>query len=274
MRQICQLIQHLCFLSDIDLGGNYMKILKKILFYLFWMIKKIMVFLIVPSKNYSMRNFQLIILVILVREFAVFLKTPNVEFLSFLLRNIIIFSMINWFATLVLYVISRKDPIFMKSKEISPFTHENSNVNNIIFQIENLKKSLEKWAGDDEEKALKNLKLLRILDKVNADKKRYNFFINSTITFTLGLTATIIFNKDVMKVLNSKIGSTSIDENLIYYTNGFTLSLIGIMLASKFLILGHNINRINELYEEVLNNLILEIEEKKVDTENTSISNN
>lgn len=251
-----------------------MKILKKILFYLFWMIKKFMVFLIVPSKNNSTRNFQLIIQVILVREFAIFLKFPNVEFLSFLLRNIIIFSMINWLATLILYLISRKDPIFMKSKEISPFTHENSNVNNIIFQIENLKKSLKKWAGDDEEKALKNLKLLRILDKVNADKKRFNFFINSTITFILGLTATIIFNKDVMKVLNSKIGTTSIDENLIYYTNGFTLSLIGIMLASKLLILGHNINRINELYEEVLNNLILEIEEKKVDTENTSISNN
>lgn len=241
-----------------------MKILKKILFYLFWMIKKFMVFLIVPSKKYSTRNFQLIIQVILVRKFAVFLKFPNVEFLSFLLRNIIIFSMINWFATLVLYLISRKDPIFMKSEEISPFTHENSNINNIIFQIENLKKSVKKWAGDDEEKALKNLKLLRILDKVNADKKRYNFFINSTITFILGLTATIIFNKDVMKVLNSKIGPTSIDENLIYYTNGFTLSLIGIMLASKLLILGHNINRINELYEEVLNNLILEIEEKRL----------
>lgn len=236
-----------------------------------------MIFLVVPSKNNSMRLFQLILQVILVIWILIFLKFPKgvIEVLIFLLGNLITFSIINWLANLTLYLKSIKDPIFVKSKEITPFSHEISNINNIIFQIENIKKSIKKWAGtDDEEKALKNLKLLRILDKVNTDKRRFNFFVNATITFIFGLTASIILNKDVMEYLNSKIGETSIDENFIYYTNGVTLFLIGLMIASKFLIIGHNINKRNELYEEVLNDLILEIEENKVNTENcTSRSN-
>ncbi|MFD4419870.1 hypothetical protein ACFWOP_19525, partial [Bacillus safensis] len=155
------------------------------------------------------------------------------------------------------------------------FLHEIPKTNDIILEIQKIKESINDWAEKDKEQDIARLKLLRIFDKVSSDKKRFNFFSNSIVTLILGLTTSVILNKDVIKYLDNTHGATSIDKSFINLTNGVTLLLLGLIYASKFLVLGHRINKKNELYEELLNDLILEkIEEKKVETENTSSSNN
>ncbi|MFP7347439.1 hypothetical protein [Bacillus safensis] len=248
-----------------------------VMFYLLVMIKKTMIFIFIPSKNFSVRLIQLITwgisICIILLLFHVSMEV--IEVIIFLLFNLFYFSVNYWIATFVFYLNSRNDPIYIRNLKSNDFMHEIPQTNDVILEIQKIKKSIKEWAGNEnKEQAIERLKLLRIFDKVSSDKKRFNFFTNSIITLILGLTASVILNKDIIKYLNYTNGATSIDENLINYANGVTILLLGLMYASKFLVLGHRINKKNELYEEILNSLILEIEEKKVETENNSSSNN
>ncbi|MCY7692734.1 hypothetical protein ACIU4M_12130 [Bacillus altitudinis] len=258
--------------------------INKILFYFLWVmfylvvvIKKTMAFIFIPSKNSSVRLIQLMIwgisVSIILLLFHVSMEV--FEVMIFLLYNLIYLSVNYWVLTFVFYLNSRNDPIYIKNLKSNDFLHEIPKTNDIILEIQKIKESINDWAEKDKKQDIARLKLLRIFDKVSSDKKRFNFFSNSIVTLILGLTTSVILNKDVIKYLDNTHGATSIDKSFINLTNGVTLLLLGLMYASKFLVLGHRINKKNELYEELLNDLILEkIEEKKIETENTSSSNN
>lgn len=253
-----------------------MTVLKKILFYLWCVIRKTVIFVFIPTQNFSHLLIQSIILVPSVGvSLGMILRSGKIiEITGFLLSNILMLSLLYWVLTFLSHLSGRNDPIYVKTSEQKPFSHEISKINDIIAVMEEIKKSLKEWAGIDRDQALERLKLLRIYNKVSSGKKNLNFFSNSIIAAILGLTTSIIFNKDIMNCIKKINGDKLklVDENLIFYASGTTLFFFGLIISAHILIHSHRMNKQSELYEEILNKLILELEEKPVETENNTPS--
>ncbi|CAF1747968.1 hypothetical protein NRS6084_02304 [Bacillus subtilis] len=253
-----------------------MTVLKKILFYLWCVIRKTVIFVFIPTQNFSHLLIQSIILVPSVGvSLGMILRSGKIiEITGFLLSNILMLSLLYWVLTFLSHLSGRNDLIYVKTSEQKPFSHEISKINDIIAVMEEIKKSLKEWAGIDRDQALERLKLLRIYNKVSSGKKNLNFFSNSIIAAIFGLTTSIIFNKDIMNCIKKINGDKLklVDENLIYYASGTTLFLFGLIISAHILIHSHRMNKQSELYEEILNKLILELEEKPVETENNTPS--
>lgn len=251
-----------------------MTVLKKILFYLWRLIRKIVIFVFFPTQNFSHLLIQSIILVPSVGvSLGMILRSGKIiEITGFLLSNILLLSLLYWVLTFLSHLSGRKDPIYVKTSEQKPFSHEISKINDIIAVMEDIKKSLKEWAETDRDQTLERLKLLRIYNKVSSGKKKLNFFANSIIAAILGLTTSIIFNKDIMNCIKKINGGKLklVDDNFIYYASGTTVFLLGLIIAGHILIQSHRINKQSELYEEILDELILELEEKPGESENNN----
>ncbi|MCY8074261.1 hypothetical protein [Bacillus haynesii] len=249
-----------------------MTVIKKILFCLWCVIRKTMMFVFIPSRNFSVVLIQSITWVLLVGMSLAWIQRSAkiVETTFFLSYNILLVSLIYWVLTFQSYLKNKKDRLYLKVPNRKQYIHENSKINDVIAEIEALKKSINNWAGiNNRDLALERLKLLRMYFKVSSGKKEIKLLNNSIVAVILGVFSSIIFNKDIMNYIKGN-HFRLVDESFINYANGITLLLIGIIIVGKFLIESHRFNKQNELYEDILNNLILEHEEKPVKTENNT----
>nr|WP_206761653.1 MULTISPECIES: hypothetical protein [Bacillus amyloliquefaciens group] len=231
-------------------------------------MKKIFKFLFIPSRNYSVKYAQY-----LLWEFAIgiglaiiFKQNTEliIQYTVFLFMNLLIFSCLFWCLTFLYKLRYRKSRAFERDLKYEGFLHDCSDIDDVISEVDNLKESINDWAGTDKHTALQKVKTLRIYYKSSTTKKAEDFLTNTSIGVILGLISGLILKPEVMDTIKSVYGNTFnlISNAMINYINAITLLMMGLMIASKILIETHRLTRSAQLYEEVLESVVAELEEK------------
>lgn len=113
-------------------------------------------------------------------------------------------------------------------------------------------------------KVLKKVKLLRIYYKSSSAKKVLEYLTNTSIGIILGLISGLILKPEVMDFIKNifKDSFNHISDSIINYVNGGTLLITGLMIVSKILVQNHRVTRMYQLYDEVLDSVVEDLEEE------------
>ncbi|MBO3767279.1 hypothetical protein J5M76_20135, partial [Bacillus subtilis] len=80
----------------------------------------------------------------------------------------------------------------------------------------------------------------------------------------LGLISGLILKPEVMDFIKNifKDSFNHISDSIINYVNGGTLLITGLMIVSKILVQNHRVTRMYQLYDEVLDSVVEDLEEE------------
>ncbi|MCA1213857.1 hypothetical protein LC728_05605 [Bacillus amyloliquefaciens] len=248
-----------------------MDILKKLIIFLWFCIKKFFSFLFIHSKSYPVRYGQYllwelsigILLAIIVSQY----RESILQYTFFIFGNLFFFTGIYWMLTLIYNSRNKKGKKLERDIKYEGFLHEYSDINDVIAEVDNLKVKIIEWAGKDEsdtKKVLKKVKTLRIYYKSSSTKKAQEYLTNTSIGIILGLISGLILKPEVMGFIKDlfKDSYNLISDSMINYINGGTLLITGLMIGSKILIQNHRVTRLSQLYEEVLEDVVTDLEEE------------
>ncbi|MCY8912540.1 hypothetical protein MOE47_05880 [Bacillus atrophaeus] len=245
-----------------------MNILKQLVFYLWVVVKAIFKFLFVLSRNYSLRYAQYLLWEFTIGIALAIIFRPNseliIQYTVFLFMNLLFYSSLFWLLTFLYKWRYRKSRKFEKDLKYDGFLHNCTDINDVIAEIDNLKASIIEWAGADKNTALKKVKTLRIYYKSSTTKKAEDFLANTSIGIILGLISGLILKPDVMNAIKSLYGNeySLISDSMMNYINALTLLITGLMIASKILIENHRVTKSTQLYEEVLEDVVTDLEDE------------
>ncbi|ADV93377.1 hypothetical protein [Bacillus] len=257
-----------------------MSILKQLVFFLWGGIKKILKFLFVPYRNLSLRYAQYllwefsigIILAIIFSQY----RESILQYTMFIFVHLFFFSALYWWLTFMYFRRNKKGSKLERDIKYEGFLHEYSDINEVIEAVHNLKIKIIDWARNDqntendenvkndEKKVLKKVKLLRIYYKSSSAKKVLEYLTNTSIGIILGLISGLILKPEVMDFIKNifKDSFNHISDSIINYVNGGTLLITGLMIVSKILVQNHRVTRMYQLYDEVLDSVVEDLEEE------------
>ncbi|XYQ00674.1 hypothetical protein ACS7OT_09695 [Bacillus safensis] len=230
-----------------------------------------------PSKNLSFFLAQLLfylffigfivywIIILMIDKFGIYVG--GIEWLSLIMvlfTNTFHFSIMFWFLRFYREWFSKRDILFMETYNRDAFAHKSPQIDEMLNEIKSYEESIYNWANEKNGTALEEVEYLKIYSEIESGKKILNFQFTSIIVALLGILGSIITNKDVIEVWTNRYGQILdyVDIKIVTIIDIGTILMIGLLIINTLLIIYHKIIRKIELYERLLDRVVLKFQKE------------
>ncbi|TKI23544.1 hypothetical protein FCO27_11240 [Bacillus pumilus] len=231
-----------------------------------------------PSKNLSFLLAQLLfylffigfvlywIIILMIDKFGIYVG--GIEWISLIMvlfTNTFHFSIMFWFLKFYRDWNSKRDILFIDPDNQATFAHNSPQIDEMINEIKSYEESIYNWANEKNGTPLEEVEYLKIYSEIESGKKILKFQFTSIIVALLGILGSIITNKEIIEVWTNRYGLILeyVDIKIVTLIDIGTILMVSILIINTLLITYHKIIRKIELYERLLDKVILKFQKKE-----------